>query len=71
MQFNQAVNQVLPLYQQIASLEEDAKEMLAGFKEAGLDQAMVAKIAKAKANEKLLDLEAKANDLLAAIQQVD
>lgn len=62
------VEQLIPIYREINTLMDDAKAILAEAKEAELPAAMLAKIAKAKADSKLEDLEDKTKSLLELIE---
>lgn len=67
---NQIIDKLVPIYTEIETLGEDAKEILKDAKEAGLDSAMIAKVAKAKANLKLGDLTEKTESLLDLINSL-
>lgn len=64
------IDKLVPIYTEIDTLTDDAKEILTGAKEAGLDQAMLSKVAKAKANSKLGDLTEKTEKLLELIDSL-
>lgn len=58
------VEKLVPIFEEIATLSEDAKAIVKDAKDAGLDGAALQKIAKAKANLKLGDLIDSTKDLL-------
>lgn len=60
----QVIEKLVPLFEQVNSLTEDAKAILKEAKDAGLDHVSLGKIAKAKANNKLSDLYDKTEALL-------
>lgn len=64
----QLVEKLVTLYSEILLLDEDAKEILKEAKEAGFDAPMLSKIAKAKAADKLGDLQDKTETLLGLIE---
>ena len=64
------IDKLVPIFTEIDTLADDAKEILSGAKEAGLDSAMLSKVAKAKANSKLGDLEKKTGKLLDLIESL-
>jgi uncharacterized protein (UPF0335 family) len=64
------VEELVPVYTEILTLTDDAKSILADAKEAGFNQAMIGKIAKAKAAEKLGDLQEGIEKLAELIEQV-
>ena len=67
---NSIIDKLIPIYTEIETLTEDAKEILKDAKEANLDAAMLSKIAKAKANSKLSDLHEKTEKLLSLMDDV-
>lgn len=67
---NSIIDKLVPIYTEIETLTEDAKEILKDAKEAGLDSAMIAKVAKAKAGSKLGELEEKTGKLLDLIESL-
>lgn len=64
------IAKLVPIYQQVEELTLEAKEILAEAKEADLDSALLAKVAKAIASSKLADLEDKTQGLLDFIEEV-
>ncbi len=58
------IDKLVPIFTEIDTLADDAKEILSAAKEANLDYAMLSKIAKAKASSKLSDLHTKTEKLL-------
>lgn len=68
MQNKDVIDKLVPIYQEIATLTEDAKSVLADAKEANLNASMLAKVAKALADDKLEDLQDKTKVLLDIIQ---
>jgi uncharacterized protein (UPF0335 family) len=67
---NSIIDKLVPIFTEIDTLVEDTKDILKDAKEAGLDSAMIAKVAKAKANSKLGDLEEKTGKLLDLIESL-
>lgn len=67
---NSIIDKLVPIYTEIETLSEDAKEILKEAKESGLDSAMIAKVAKAKAASKLGELEEKTGKLLDLIESL-
>lgn len=63
------IQELVPIYTEIETLLSDAKEILDAAKEAGLDQAMIAKVAKAQAQQKLGDVREKTDKLLKFIDE--
>ena len=57
MQAKDYVEKLVPIYSEVVTLTEDAKEILAQAKKAGMDSASIAKIAKAKAAANLDKLQ--------------
>lgn len=70
MQAKDVIEELVPIYSEIITLTEDAKEVLNKAKEADLDTAMLSKIAKAKASMKLGELEAKTAALAKLLDEV-
>lgn len=66
-----AINKLVPIYSEIEILLADAKVILGDAKEAGLDQAMLAKVSKAIAANKLGEVRSKTEELLNFIDEVD
>ena len=64
------IAKLVPIYTEINTLIDDAKEILDQAKEQGLPQAMLAKIAKAKANEKIGDLHDSTEALLTLLEDL-
>lgn len=63
------IQELVPIYTEIETLLSDAKEILDAAKEQGLDQAMIAKVAKAQAQMKLEDVREKTDKLLKFIDE--
>lgn len=59
----EVIDKLVPVYTEVMMLTEDAKQILADAKEAGLDHSTLAKVAKAKATDKLEDLKEKTEAL--------
>ncbi len=59
----EVIDKLVPVYSEVMTLTEDAKQILADAKEAGLDHSTLAKVAKAKATDKLEDLKEKTEAL--------
>jgi len=70
MSNQETVKKLVQIYSEVAILSEDAKQVLADAKEAGLDATLLNKIAKAKVKDKLGELEEQTSDLLALIEEV-
>lgn len=70
MNNQETVEKLVNIYNEVAILSEDAKQVLADAKEAGLDTTLLSKIAKAKVKDKLGELEEQTSDLLALIEEV-
>lgn len=67
----EVIQKLVPIYSEIITLGEDAKEILAEAKENGLDNSALAKIAKAKSQAKfdeLVDKTIAFNKLLEEVQ---
>ena len=64
------INKLFPIYREIELLSEDAAAILDEAKEAGLNKSFLAKIAKAKASEKLQDLYEKTSELSDLLDEV-
>lgn len=67
----EVVEKLIPIYTEIEMLGVDAKEILTGAKEAGLPSTMLGKIAKAKALQKLEDLQETTAELLDLIESLE
>ena len=67
---NSIIDKLIPIYTEIETLTEDAKEILKDAKEAGLDSAMIAKVAKAKVNSKLEELLTKSEEMIILINDI-
>ena len=67
----EVVNKLVPIYEGILMEEESAKSILSDAKKEGLDHTALAKIAKAKASDKLGDLKDKTSGLLTMIEKFD
>ena len=63
------IQELVTIYTEIETLLSDAKEILDAAKEQGLDQAMIAKVAKAQAQMKLEDVREKTDKLLKFIDE--
>lgn len=64
-------NKLLPIYQEIATLEDDAKSLKEDADESDLDFAGIAALAKAKARSKLDRVSEKAQATLDLIEELD
>lgn len=64
-------NKLLPIYQEIATLEDDAKALKEDADESDLDFAGIAALAKAKARSKLDRVSEKAQATLDLIEELD
>jgi uncharacterized protein (UPF0335 family) len=64
------IEKLVPIYILVEDLGEQAKEILAEAKKAGLDNTTIAAVAKAKAKDKLEDLKDKTDALQAMLSQV-
>ena len=64
------ITKLVPIYDEIGTLTDDAKEILSEAKESGLDAAMLSKVAKAISSAKLGDLEEKTKDLMDLLKEV-
>ena len=62
---------LLPIYQEILVLEDDIKVLKEDTKETAIDFAGVASLAKAKAKQKLGDVESKAQATLDLIEELN
>lgn len=62
---------LLPIYQEILVLEDDIKVLKEDTKETDIDFAGVASLAKAKAKQKLGDVESKAQATLDLIEELN
>ena len=67
----EVVDKLVPIYEEIITLTSDAKDVVTEAKDAGLDHSLLNKIAKAKAQSKLGDLEDGAQALLSMIEQLE
>ena len=70
MQAKEVIDDLVPIYSEMITLTEDAKEILSKAKDADLDATMLSKIAKAKAAMKLGELEAKTAALAKLLDEV-
>ncbi len=70
MKSKEVIDKLVPLYLQVESINEAAKEILAEAKEAGLDHSTIAKVAKAVAAAKVEDLKEKTEALQNLLNQV-
>lgn len=64
-------NKLLPIYQEIATLEDDAKALKEDADESDLDFTGIAALAKAKARSKLDRVSEKAQATLDLIEELD
>jgi uncharacterized protein (UPF0335 family) len=67
---SEVIDKLVPIYIEVENLGEQAKEILAEAKKAGLDNTTLAAVAKAKAKDKLEDLKDKTDALQAMLSQV-
>jgi uncharacterized protein (UPF0335 family) len=67
---NSIIDKLVPIYTEIETLTEDAKEILKDAKESGMDSAMLSKVAKAKVSMKLGELTEKTEKLLELIDSL-
>lgn len=67
---NEVVEKLVPIFEEINLLSEDASAIVAEAKKAGLDGAAITKVAKAKAADKLGDLTDKTEALMDLIESV-
>ena len=67
---NSIIDKLIPIYTEIDTLTEDAKEILKDAKTAGLDSAMLSKVARAKASASLGELEENTGKLLDLIERL-
>jgi uncharacterized protein (UPF0335 family) len=65
------IDKLVPIFTEIETLLEDTKEITTEAKEAGLDAAMLVKVAKAKASLKFADLHTKTEKLLNLLDEVE
>lgn len=68
MNLKECFEKLVSLYSEIELLNEDIKLVKTDIKDAGFDSSLVAKIAKAKAAEKVGELEASTKALLDQIE---
>jgi|JI10StandDraft_1071094.scaffolds.fasta_scaffold704805_2 uncharacterized protein (UPF0335 family) len=66
----EVIDKLVPIYTEIDLLTQDAKQILADAKEAGLDAPALSKVAKAKVQQKLEDLKEKTDALSDLIDSV-
>lgn len=62
---------LVELYREIENINENIKDIKSALKDDGLDSVLIAKIAKAKAQAKVEDLEATSKALLELISEVN
>ena len=67
---NDVIDDLVSIYIQQDSLAEQAKELVAEAKKAGLDHKTLVAIAKAKAKDKLEDLKERTDALQVVLNQV-
>ena len=60
---NDVIEKLIPIYTEIDLLTQDVKQVLADAKDSGLDAPSLAKVAKAKVQEKLEELKEKTDAL--------
>lgn len=65
----QLISEMYDQFVQIDGFNAILKELKTAAKEAGFDAALLAKVAKAKADDKLADLTEKTEDLLALLEE--
>lgn len=64
------IDELVPIYTEIMTLSEDAKAILDKAKEQGFDKALLAKVAKAKAEAKLGKLQESVDALAKLLDEV-
>ena len=67
---NDVIEKLIPIYTEIDLLTQDAKEVLLSAKNIGLDAPALAKVAKAKVQQKLEELKEKTDALSDLIDSV-
>ena len=67
---NEVIEKLIPIYTEIDLLTQDVKEVLADAKDSGLDAPALAKVAKAKVQQKLEELKEKTDALSDLIDSV-
>lgn len=67
---NEVIEQLVPYYEEVLNTSESIKNILKGAKDAGLDHTTIAKVAKAKALDKLDDLKEKTEALQNLLEEV-
>ena len=67
---NEVIEKLIPIYTEIDLLTQDAKQVLADAKDSGLDSPALAKVAKAKVQQKLEELKEKTDALSDLIDSV-
>ena len=67
---NEVIEKLIPIYTEIDLLTQDVKQVLAEAKEVGLDAPALAKVAKAKVQQKLEELKEKTDALSDLIDSV-
>lgn len=67
---NEVIEQFVPYYEEVLNTSESIKNILKGAKDAGLDHVTLAKVAKAKALDKLDDLKEKTEALQNLLEEV-
>ena len=67
---NEVIEKLIPIYTEIDLLTQDVKEVLVSAKEFNLDSAALAKVAKAKVQQKLEELKEKTDALSDLIDSV-
>ena len=67
---NDVIEKLIPIYTEIDLLTQDVKQVLAEAKEVGLDAPALAKVAKAKVQQKLEELKEKTDALSDLIDSV-
>ena len=67
---NEVIKRLVPYYEEVLNTSESIKNILKGAKDAGLDHVTLAKVAKAKALDKLDDLKEKTEALQNLLEEV-
>ena len=67
---NEVIERLVPYYEEVLNSSENIKIILKEAKDAGLDHTTIAKVAKAKALDKLDDLKEKTEALQNLLEEV-
>ena len=67
---NEVIKRLVPYYEEVLNTSESIKNILKEAKDAGLDHVTLAKVAKAKALDKLDDLKEKTEALQNLLEEV-